>query len=97
MKLEEIPWSVMQASNSWEAEHGIKTLWVHRVSRSNGIAYFHALKSDGTLTLFVAIRLRDNENSWVWSCPKESTAEGLAHFRSMYDAVQKHNHDVRGV
>lgn len=102
MKLEEIPNSILATTNQLEKEWGIKTTTVEKIFQLGGVAYFEGHKSDGTSTMFVAIRLAGKRNpyrdmSWRWFCPDEDQTLGLARFSDFYDEIEQTNQAFRGL
>lgn len=100
MRLEEIPDSILATENPREKEWGIKTTSVVKIFQLGGVAYFEGHKSDGTSTMFVAIRLAGKRNpyrnmSWRWFCPDKDQTLGLARFSDFYDEIERTNRIVR--
>lgn len=101
MKLEGIPNAILNAVSSFEVERGIKTVKVEKIFQQDGVAFFGGLKSDGTSTLFVAIRFAGIRNptkdySWKWFCPDEMQVGGLGNFPEIYDKINRQNFKIRG-
>jgi hypothetical protein len=100
MKLEDIQQSILNAANQFELGRGIKTISVDKIFQLDGIAYFTGFKSDGTKSLFIAVRLAGKrnpnpDNSWRWFCPDELQATGLKTFSQFYDEIQNFNRKNR--
>jgi len=98
MEYKDIPQFILQTKNRYEEERGIKTLRVRETSKSDRVTYFEADKSDGTSTLFVAIRLKgirapqaNPDYSWRVFCPDQGMASDLKQFPQIYDNLQNRN------
>lgn len=101
MKLEDISNSILNAINPFEVDMKIKTIKIEKILQQDGVAFFEGLKSDGTSTLFVAIRLAGVRNptkeySWRWFCPDKMQAGGLGNFPEIYDTINRKNSKIRG-
>lgn len=99
MRLEDIPESIKNSPPSqYEIEQGITTKEVYKIEEYSRVAYFHGIKSDNTMTLFIAFKLsRNNDHSWQWWGPNEETALALKRFGELYDDVQDRNLILRRI
>ena len=83
--------------NSYEKQNDIKTLSVKELKKEEDIAFFKGLKSDGTATLFVAIKINKKlEHSWFYFAPSESHIGSLKKdLPIMYDDINSKNEFCR--
>ena len=97
MKFEEIPSSIMAASNSYEKNRGIETLNVECLSKKENCALFVAKKSDNSRTLFYARKnKRASDHGWHWFCPSDYEAETFMPLvRTIYQLVDVENKKQR--
>lgn len=79
--------------NKYEKQNGIKTLSVEELKKGKDIAFFKGLKSDGTATLFVAIKTNKKlEHSWFYFAPSESHIGSLKKdLPIIYDDINSKN------
>jgi hypothetical protein len=74
MRFEEIIPSIMKGKDKL----GVETIKVELFKRYDGFAYFIGYKADNSKTLYVAIKIFDNnEESWIWFCPNILHVKGM--------------------
>lgn len=99
MRFEEIADHILNSSNSYEIERGIKTKSVSCYVHSDNCnwAIFIADKSDGTKTLFYARKgERADDDHWHYFCPSKSEArEGFSEFIEYYEQNETENRQSR--
>jgi hypothetical protein len=99
MEFNEIPQSILGASNQYEKDNSIQTLMPQCVLRDENWAIFEAYKSDKTRTIFYARKnKRADDSSWTWLCPSEAEVRtGFPKLCIFYVTVNQDNIRNRSV
>lgn len=92
MRYEEILGSILKAKNVYEDQKGIKTIDINEVFKTDDMAIITALKSDNTLTMFVAFSTsRKYIDQWLWLCPTENQIKNLHKITRNYFRIDQYN------
>jgi len=94
MRYEEIPQSILNATNQYEKERGIITEQIIEIEKYGDVAFLMANKSDRTVTLFVALKTNKySDRSWFWFCPSENQCNifsvALGGFKQRIDRINE--------